>query len=127
VLKGGSSQGRSRAHRVANLPARSRRSSRRTCRGCTCGGALAAQGGQLGGRLEGGNLGERANAFSPERNQAIANRQQYWDKWRGDNQGKLTNFCAAPRFFVGTGEVQRRIISWELARGAQRNLTKGQL
>jgi hypothetical protein len=28
---------------------------------------------------------------------------------------------------VGTGEVQRRIISWELARGAQRNLTKGQL
>jgi hypothetical protein len=62
--------------------------------GMLAGGALAAQGGQLGGRLEGGNLGERANNFSPERNQAIANRQQYWDKWRGDNQGKLGNFQA---------------------------------
>ena len=30
--------------------------------------------------------------FSPERNQAIANRQQYWDKWSGDNQGKLADF-----------------------------------
>jgi hypothetical protein len=62
--------------------------------GALAGGALAAHGGQLGGRLEGGNLGERANNFSPQRNQAIANRQQYWDKWRGDNQGKLTNFQA---------------------------------
>jgi hypothetical protein len=35
--------------------------------------------------------------------------------------------CAAPRFFVGTGQVQRRIISWELARGVRRNLTRGQL
>jgi hypothetical protein len=35
--------------------------------------------------------------------------------------------CAAPRYFVGTGQVQRRIISWELARGVQRNLTRGQL
>jgi hypothetical protein len=62
--------------------------------GMLAGGALAAQGGQLGGRLEGGNLGERANNFSPERNQAIANRQQYWDKWRGDNQSKLGDFKA---------------------------------
>jgi hypothetical protein len=62
--------------------------------GMLAGGALAAQGGQLGGRLEGGKFGERANKFSPERNQAIANRQQYWDKWRGDNQGKLGNFQA---------------------------------
>jgi len=35
--------------------------------------------------------------------------------------------CAPPRFFVGTGQVQRRIISWELARGVRRNLTRGQL
>jgi C4-dicarboxylate-specific signal transduction histidine kinase len=35
--------------------------------------------------------------------------------------------CAAPRFFVGTGEVQRRIISCELARGVRRSLPKGQL
>ena len=62
--------------------------------GALAGGALAAQGGQLGGRLEGGNLGERANTFSPERNQAVANRQQYWDKWGKDNQGKLSNFKA---------------------------------
>ena len=62
--------------------------------GALAGGALAAQGGQLGGRLEGGNLGERANNFSPQRTQAIANRQQYWDKWGKDNQGKLTNFQA---------------------------------
>src|SRR5438132_2286054 len=35
--------------------------------------------------------------------------------------------CAAPRYFVGTGQVQRRIISWELACGVRRNLTRGQL
>jgi hypothetical protein len=62
--------------------------------GMLAGGALAAQGGQLGDRLGGGNWGERANNFSPERNQAITNRQQYWDKWRGDNQAKLGNFQA---------------------------------
>jgi hypothetical protein len=39
-------------------------------------------------------LEQRANNFSPLRNQAIANRQQYWDKWRGDNQGNLANFKA---------------------------------
>ena len=33
--------------------------------------------------------------------------------------------CPAPRLFVGTGQVQRRIISWELARGARDNLTMG--
>ena len=33
--------------------------------------------------------------------------------------------CAAPRSFVGTGQVQRRIISWELARGVRLNLTRG--
>jgi hypothetical protein len=31
--------------------------------------------------------------------------------------------CAAPRFFVETGQVQRRIISWELARVVRDNLT----
>src|SRR5258705_12079726 len=35
--------------------------------------------------------------------------------------------CAAPRFFVGTGEVQRRIISCELTRGGRRSLINGQL
>ena len=35
--------------------------------------------------------------------------------------------CAAPRFFVGTGQVQRRIISWELARGVRGNLTREEL
>jgi hypothetical protein len=39
----------------------------------------------------------------------------------------LSDFCPAPRFFVGTGQVQWRIISWELARGAQGNLTREEL
>jgi hypothetical protein len=34
--------------------------------------------------------------------------------------------CAAPRFFVGTGQVQRRIMSWEVARGVRGNLTRGE-
>src|SRR5260370_34818628 len=33
--------------------------------------------------------------------------------------------CPAPRFFVGTGQVQRRIIWLELARGVRGNLTPG--
>ena len=37
----------------------------------------------------------------------------------------VTAGCPAPRLFVGTGQVQRRIISWELARGARDNLTMG--
>jgi type IV secretory pathway protease TraF len=37
------------------------------------------------------------------------------------------NCCPAPRFFVGTGQVQRRIISWELARGARGILTREEL
>jgi len=41
-----------------------------------------------------------------------------------DLNGEL---CAAPRFFVGTGQVQRRIISWELARGVRGNLTREEL
>ena len=70
------------------------------------GGQLAgkvqgAQGGQLAGRvqagqfaskLQGGNQGRFGNNLSPEQNQALANRQQYWDKWGKDNQGKLSNF-----------------------------------
>ena len=44
--------------------------------------------GDLGDR---GDLGGRGD-FSPERNQAIADRQQYWNKWSGDNQGKLADF-----------------------------------
>jgi hypothetical protein len=62
--------------------------------GAVAGGAVVGAGlaniggGDLGGR---GDLGSRGD-FSPERNQAIANRQQYWDKWSGANQGKLTDF-----------------------------------
>jgi PAS domain S-box-containing protein len=37
----------------------------------------------------------------------------------------LLDACATPRFFVETGQVQRRIILWELARGVRGNLTKG--
>ena len=63
------------------------------------GGQLAgkvqgAQGGQLAGRLQDSNAGQLGKNFSPERNQAIANRQQYWDKWGKDNQGKLSDFRA---------------------------------
>ena len=32
--------------------------------------------------------------------------------------------CPAPRLFVGTGHVQRRIIWWELACGLRRDLTR---
>lgn len=32
-----------------------------------------------------------------------------------------TDLCAAPRPFVGTGRVQRPIISWKLARGYRGN------
>jgi DDE superfamily endonuclease len=46
-------------------------------------------------------------------------------KWN-QNAAPL-EWCAAPRYFVGTGQVQRRIISWELACGVRRNLTRGQL
>src|SRR6266446_1441137 len=49
------------------------------------------QGGDLGGRLQGGDRGQLGNR-SPERNQAIANRQQYWNKWSGDNKGKIADF-----------------------------------
>jgi hypothetical protein len=63
------------------------------------GGQLAgrvqgAQGGQFAGKLQGDNQGRFGNNLSPERNQALANRQQYWDKWGKDNQGKLSNFKA---------------------------------
>jgi hypothetical protein len=34
------------------------------------------------------------------------------------------DYCAAPRCFVGTGQVQWRITPWELARGTRRNLAK---
>jgi hypothetical protein len=36
-------------------------------------------------------------------------------------------WCAAPHSFVGTGQVQGQVVSWELARGLRRNLTRGQL
>jgi len=38
-------------------------------------------------------LGERGN-FSPQRNQAVADRQQYWNNWSKANQGKLNDFRA---------------------------------
>src|SRR5208337_4565805 len=48
-----------------------------------------------------------------------------WLEVQSDPQ--LKDWCAAPRFFVGTGQVQRRIISWELARGVLGNLTREEL
>src|SRR5271166_1227680 len=36
-------------------------------------------------------------------------------------------WCPAPRIFVEKGQVQRRIISWELARGLRVNLTREEL
>jgi hypothetical protein len=60
--------------------------------GALAGGLAGAQGGELGGRLQGGNVGQLGNNFSPQRNQAIADRQKYWDKWGKDNQGKLDDF-----------------------------------
>jgi chloride channel protein, CIC family len=45
-----------------------------------------------------------------------------WVGWLGRFE---RDECAAPRSFVGTGQVQRRIISWELARGVRLNLTRG--
>jgi hypothetical protein len=61
--------------------------------GATIAGGLAnIHGGELGGRLQGGDTGQLRNNLSPERNQAIANRQQYWNRWSKDNQGKLADF-----------------------------------
>src|ERR1700748_411551 len=64
--------------------------------GAVAGGVLSGGlgnlgGGDLGGRLQGGDRGQLGNR-SPERNQAIADRQQYWNKWSGDNKGKITDF-----------------------------------
>jgi hypothetical protein len=50
------------------------------------------QGGDLGGRFQGGDRGQLGNNFSPERRQAISDRQQYWNKWSSNNQGKLADF-----------------------------------
>jgi hypothetical protein len=52
------------------------------------------QGGQLASKVQGGSAGQLGNNFSPERTQAVANRQQYWNKWDNDNHAKLTNFQA---------------------------------
>jgi hypothetical protein len=64
------------------------------------GGQLAgklqgAQGGQLAGRLQGAKGGQLRSSLSPQQNQALANRQQYWNNWSKQNQGKLTNFQAS--------------------------------
>jgi hypothetical protein len=63
------------------------------------GGQLAgkgqgAQGGQFAGKWQGGNQGSLGNSGSPQRNQAVANRQQYWNKWGKDNKGKVSQFQA---------------------------------
>jgi hypothetical protein len=39
----------------------------------------------------------------------------------------LHEYCASPRYFVGTGLVQGHLISWALARGTGRNLARGRL
>jgi hypothetical protein len=49
------------------------------------------QGGDLGGRLQGGDRGQLGN-LSPERRQAISDRQQYWNKWSGENKGRIADF-----------------------------------
>jgi hypothetical protein len=38
-------------------------------------------------------------------------------RYRAPARSAAAAACAAPRFFVGTGQVHRPIISWELARG----------
>ena len=60
--------------------------------GAIAGGLANAHGGELRARLQGADAGQLRNNLSPERNQAIAHRQQYWDRWSEDHQGKLTNF-----------------------------------
>jgi hypothetical protein len=50
----------------------------------------------------------------------------YMDTGAAWETGRVDIYCAAPRFFVGTGQVQRRIISWEVARGVRGNLTMGE-
>ena len=42
--------------------------------------------------IAGGNGGQLGSNLSPRRNQAIADRQKYWDKWGKDNQGQLADF-----------------------------------
>ncbi len=71
------------------------------------GGQLAnkvqgAQGGQLSGKLQGARAGQIAdrdegqiaNNNSPQRNQTMANRQKYWNKWGSENRGNISNFQA---------------------------------
>jgi hypothetical protein len=60
--------------------------------GAIAGGLANIHGGDLGSRLQGGEAGQLRNNLSPERNQAIANRQQYWNNWSSANQGKLADF-----------------------------------
>ena len=60
--------------------------------GAAAGGLANVRGGDLGSRMQGSDAGQMRNNLSPERNQAVANRQQYWDKWGKDNQGKLADF-----------------------------------
>ena len=50
------------------------------------------QGGDLGGRFQGGERGQLGNNLSPERRQAVADRQQYWNNWSNQNRGKVDNF-----------------------------------
>jgi len=59
--------------------------------------------------------------FLPRLRERVASRQD-----RGGT-GLCSPSCPAPRFFVETGQVQRRIISWELARGVRGNLTRQEL
>jgi hypothetical protein len=55
------------------------------------GGDLGGRG-DFGGRFQGDEGGQLGNNYSPERNQAIANRQQYWNKWSSGNQANLADF-----------------------------------
>ncbi|HEX4200179.1 MAG TPA: hypothetical protein VHY59_01570, partial [Chthoniobacterales bacterium] len=64
----------------------------KTGNGQLAGKAVRGVGGELGHRLEGADVGALRNNLSPERDQAMANRQQYWDKWVTDHQGKVTTF-----------------------------------
>ena len=49
----------------------------------------------------------------------------YRERYQALTGVSLRQCCASPRYFVGTGLVQRQFISWALARGTGRNLARG--
>jgi transposase len=64
---------------------------------------------------------EQLRLASRQHDQLVEERKRLGAK---GNAMLLSQGCPAPRLFVGTGHVQRRIISWELARELRRDLTR---